>query len=110
MKARVNLNPLFSLKGMLVAAMLLGAVLSVITEQIYFIGLGPMVLLMITGLRNIHFIYFLLIACIPFSAELQVTETLGTDFPDEPLMWFLSLLVIFNFCSLPGKDWQHQNQ
>ncbi len=87
------------------ASMLLGAVLSVFTEQVYFIGLGPMVLLIIAGLRNIHFIYFLLIACIPFSAELQVTETLGTDFPDEPLMWFLSLLIIFHFIILPGKDW-----
>lgn len=76
--------------------MLLGAVLSVLTEQIYYIGLGPMLLLMTAGLRNIHFIYFLLIASIPFSAELQVTEALGTDFPDEPLMWFLSLLVFFH--------------
>ena len=97
MKARVNLNPLFSLKGMLLASLLLGAILSVVTEQIYFIGLGPMVLLMTAGLRNIHFIYFLLLASIPFSAELQLTETLGTDFPDEPIMWFLSLLVFFHF-------------
>ena len=97
MNTRVNLNPLFSLKGMLLASLLLGAILSVVTEQIYFIGLGPIVLLMIAGLRNIRFIYFLLIACIPFSAELQVTETLGTDFPDEPIMWFLSLLVFFHF-------------
>lgn len=82
---------------MLMACMLMGVVLSVLTEQVYFIGLGPTVLLMTAGLRNIHFIYFLLVACIPFSTELQLTETLGTDFPDEPLMWFLSLLVIFHF-------------
>lgn len=96
MKARVNLTPLFSIKGMLMASMLLGAGLSVFTEQVYFIGLGPMVLLIAAGLRNIHLIYFLLIACIPFSTELQLTDTLGTDFPDEPLMWFLSLLVFFH--------------
>ena len=86
------------------ASMLMGVVLSVLTEQVYFIGLGPTVLLMTAGLRNIHFIYFLLMACIPFSTELQLTETLGTDFPDGPLMWFLSLLVIFNFVGTTGKD------
>ena len=73
MKARVNLNPLFSLKGMILASLLLGSVLAVVTEQVYFIGLGPIVLLLFAGMQNIRFIYFLLIACIPFSAELQVT-------------------------------------
>jgi O-antigen ligase len=90
----VSLN---QLKGWLIAVSLLGAVLSVSTEKIYFIGLGPLLLIFLAGLRNIHFIFFLLIGSIPFSAEVQVTEILGTDFPDEPLMWFLSLLLIFHF-------------
>ena len=97
MKAGGNINLLFSLKGMLLFSMLLGALLYVLTGQLFFIGLGPMVLLMTAGLRNIHFVYFLLIASFPFSTELQLTETLGTDFPDEPLMWFLSLLIVFHF-------------
>jgi O-antigen ligase len=96
-KARATENNFFQVRGWLIAAMMLGVGFAVYTGEIYYMAVGPVILLLISGLRNIHFIYLFLICCIPFSAELQVTEQLGTDFPDEPLMWFLSILLIFHF-------------
>lgn len=97
MNARANANNFFQVRAWLIAAMMLGVVLSASTGKFFYLAIGPLMLLLLAGLRNIDFIYFLLIFCIPFSAELQVTEQLGTDFPDEPLMWLLSLLLIFHF-------------
>lgn len=37
-------------------------------------------------------LFFLLIFTLPFSFEYNFTPTLGTDIPDEPLMWLTSLL------------------
>lgn len=31
---------------------------------------------------------------IPWSMEVQLTPTLGTDFPDEPLMWLTTLVIV----------------
>jgi O-antigen ligase len=95
--ARSNAGNFFQVRGWLIAAMMLGVVLSLFTGKVYYLATGPVMLLLLTGLRNIDFLYFLLICCIPFSAELQVTEQLGTDFPDEPLMWLLSILLVFHF-------------
>jgi len=95
--ARATANIFFQVRGWLVAAMVLGVALAVYTGEIFYLAVGPMLLLLFAGLRHINLIYFLLICCIPLSAELQVTEQLGTDFPDEPLMWLLSVLLIFHF-------------
>ncbi len=97
MNARANTINFFHVRGWLIAAMMLGVVLSLFTGKVFYLATGPVILLLLTGLRNIDFLYFLLICCIPFSAELQVTEQLGTDFPDEPIMWLLSVLLIFHF-------------
>ena len=40
-------------------------------------------------------VFLLLLFTLPFSMEYQVTETLGTDFPDELLMWLVTGLF---FC------------
>ncbi len=97
MNVRSAANNFIQVRGWLIAAMMLGVVLAVYKGEIFYLATGPILLLLFTGLQNIHFIYFLLICLIPFSAELQVTEQLGTDFPDEPVMWLLSVLLIFHF-------------
>jgi hypothetical protein len=82
---------------MILLAMISGTVLSVITRQMIFIGLGPLFLIAWAGMQEIRFVYFLLLLTIPFSAEIQITDALGTDFPDEPLMWYLSMLILLHF-------------
>ncbi|TWI83124.1 O-antigen ligase [Lacibacter cauensis] len=46
---------------------------------------------------NLRFLFFVLLFAIPLSTEFEVTATLSTDLPDEPLMLLLagSLLVLF---------------
>lgn len=46
---------------------------------------------------NLRFLFFALLFAIPLSTEFEVTATLSTDLPDEPLMLLLagSLLVLF---------------
>jgi O-antigen ligase len=47
-------------------------------------------------------IYYLLLFSLPISVEWQLTETLGTDLPDEVLMWAMSLLVMLSLLLRPG--------
>ncbi len=70
--------------------------LSIITETYYLLAIPFAALLFQTGWNSFPLIFFLLIASIPFSAELQVTESLGTDLPDELLMLLVSLLFFFH--------------
>ncbi len=46
---------------------------------------------------NLRFLFFALLFTLPLSTEFEVTATLSTDLPDEPLMLLLagSLLVLF---------------
>jgi O-antigen ligase len=74
-------------------AMVAGAVAAVVTRQPYLLALGPAALVGWLGLHDIRALFLLLLACIPFSAEVELTDTLGTDLPDEPLMWLMTLLL-----------------
>jgi O-antigen ligase len=44
-------------------------------------------------------LFYLLLLCIPFSTELMVTDTLGTDFPDELLMLCLSAVILLMYAN-----------
>jgi len=54
----------------------------------------PLVYLAISDFKKI---YFSLLFLIPLSLEFQVTESLGTDLPTEPLMIGLMLTLVFYF-------------
>ncbi|MET0462626.1 MAG: O-antigen ligase family protein [Chitinophagaceae bacterium] len=70
--------------------------LSIITECYYLLAIPFAALLFQTGWHSYSLVFLLLIASIPFSAEVQVSESLGTDLPDEPLMLLVSLLFFFH--------------
>lgn len=40
---------------------------------------------------------------IPWSMEVQLTPTLGTDFPDEPLMWLATLVIAITMIQTPQR-------
>ena len=54
----------------------------------------PLVYLAIVDFKKI---YFALLFLIPLSVEFQLTESLGTDLPTEPLMLGLMLTLIFYY-------------
>jgi O-antigen ligase len=54
----------------------------------------PMALLLfVVCFRHTRQAHLLLLFLIPLSMEVQLTAALGTDFPDEALMWMLSLPI-----------------
>lgn len=55
------------------------------------------------GWRNLLIPFLLLIASIPFSIEYQYSPALGTDLPDEVLMWLVTVLVVFYLVYLSAK-------
>lgn len=60
----------------------------------------PLVYLVIADFKKI---YFALLFLIPLSLEFQVTESLGTDLPTEPLMVGLMLTLIFYYIKNSNK-------
>lgn len=84
-----------------------GVLLSVLTDRLIFLSVGPVFLVCRVGLERISFIYYLLLFAIPFSTEIQLTPSLGTDFPDEPLMWLLSFLLLVDFL-LHRDEWRRR--
>lgn len=61
----------------------------------YFLLLLPFAFLVfLAGWRNRELLFFVLIASLPFSAEYQFSSGLGTDLPDEGLMWLVSFLFL----------------
>jgi O-antigen ligase len=82
---------------LILLAMVAGSILSVVSHNLVFLAAGPVALVLWIGLMDIRHIYFLLLATIPFSAEIDLTVTLGTDLPDEPLMWFMTILLAMHF-------------
>jgi O-antigen ligase len=70
-------------------------VTSLVLGQLYLLLLMPLVLILLAGLSRPVIFYFLLLAAVPLSMEYQFSTTLGTDLPDETLMWILSPVVLF---------------
>jgi O-antigen ligase len=78
----------------------------------YFFALIPFGgLFLLAGWQSMQLVFLLLLFSLPFSMEYQVTETLGTDFPDELLMWLVAALF---FCywlykprAISRKVWSH---
>ena len=72
----------------------LGACAFVLTGQFTWLAAGPAMLLLSGGLQCPRGLYLLLLCTLPFSTEVMITETLGTDIPDEPLMWLLTIALV----------------
>ncbi|HLO82325.1 MAG TPA: O-antigen ligase family protein [Chitinophagaceae bacterium] len=59
------------------------------------LGIVPVLIILLAGLTKPSLIYFLLLFTIPLSTEFQFSSSLGTDLPDETLMWLLSPIILF---------------
>ncbi|MBL7744742.1 MAG: O-antigen ligase family protein [Chitinophagaceae bacterium] len=63
-------------------------------EAYYLIVIPFAAVFFIAGWQHINAVFFLLLFTLPFSTELQITPSLGTDFPDELLMLFTAGLFL----------------
>jgi O-antigen ligase len=68
---------------------------ALISGNLLLLGAVPGLIMLIAGLTRPSLIYFLLLFTIPLSTEFQYSASLGTDLPDETLMWLLSPIVLF---------------
>ncbi len=64
--------------------------------ELWWLWAAPAVLLLgwlaATDFRRL---YYLMLAAIPLSTEINLPGGLGTDLPSEPLMWVLTLVAVF---------------
>ena len=74
--------------------------------QLPWLAIGPAVLVAWIGLRDLRLLFGLLLCTIPVSMELMVTDSLGTDMPDEPLMWVFTVVLLLGAAAgkLPGSS------
>ncbi len=60
-------------------------------DQLWLMALPFGLLLLWWTVVDFHRIFFLMLACIPPSIEMELPGGFGTDLPSEPLMWLLTL-------------------
>jgi O-antigen ligase len=88
------------------------AVITAITTGWYWMALLPFVLLAAWPVAyNLQLLFYALLFCIPLSVEVQITPSLGTDFPDELLLMVLTVLggwlVLLRPASLSKSFYTH---
>lgn len=71
--------------------------LSIALEAWWPAGVPAALLVCWLSIVDFRRIYFLMLACIPLSIEMELPGGLGTDLPSEPLMWLLTLVAVFWF-------------
>ena len=91
--------------GLLVLLSVLAAVL---WYQPLFLALPVLPLLVLQTLIGYKKIFYLLIACIPISVEVNFSASLGTDIPFEPLVIGLMLAYIANLLTNFRGKWSLQ--
>lgn len=69
--------------------------IALLTGSLLVLAAVPILILMVAGLIKPSLLFFLLLFTIPLSTEYQFSTSLGTDVPDEALMWALTLMIIF---------------
>lgn len=74
---------------------LLSTAVAVLTGELLILLLPFILLIVMKGLEKPVFLFYLLLFTIPLSTEVQFTSKLGTDLPDETLMWLLTPLLVF---------------
>ena len=93
-------SKLFYAYGVIVV---LSVVLSFVFHQKVLLAIPAIIPLAYIAISDFKKIYFALLFLIPLSFEFQVTESLGTDLPTEPLMVGLMITLVFYFIANAKK-------
>ncbi len=73
---------------------LAGAVAAPLLEEWWLLALPVAPLLAWLTIVDFRRVYYLMLAAIPISTEVELPGGLGTDLPSEPLMWVLMLAAV----------------
>jgi O-antigen ligase len=92
MNAVAPYHPVLSFRT-LISLLLLSVVIALVTDQYILMAAVPALLILSLSIQHPRILFYLLLATIPLSMELMLTSELGTDFPDEPLMWLLTAII-----------------
>jgi O-antigen ligase len=96
-----------ALSGLFIAA----AGIAVFTDEYFLIAIPFFILLFYAAWQNRNFVFFLLLAALPFSFEYNFSSGLGTDIPDELLMLLVSAIFLaywlYKPSTLSKKNVQH---
>ena len=63
-------------------------------DALWLAGLPLGALVLWLTIVDFRMVFYLMLACIPISIEMELPGGLGTDLPSEPLMWLLTLVAI----------------
>ena len=84
---------------------------SLIQQSFLWMAVPFALLLLPVFIRYTSHVYFLLLLLLPLSTELELSSSLATDFPDEPLMWLITgafiLLIFVNRKIVPPNVFNH---
>ena len=93
------------------AGIFLAFLITAVITTMYWIAAIPFGLLFFYfGWQQWRFIFFVLIFCLPWSFEYSFNSSLGTDLPDEPLMFLVAVLFLGQYFFKPLKTfpaWKH---
>ncbi len=84
---------------------LFGILTGVALDFPFLMAMPLVVFLFFVSVVDFHKVFFLLCFCIPISIEFNVTSSLATDLPTEPLM--VGLMMLYIIYAL--KNWQNIN-
>jgi O-antigen ligase len=84
-----NSNYLFAFFSII---FLVFAIQATLTQQLWLLIIPFVMVFLYAAWQMFSYFFMLLLFLIPFSMEYQITDTLGTDFPDEPLMILFTVL------------------
>lgn len=93
--------------GMLAGVFVISLFTAVLLRQYFFLLIPFVGLLFYSGWQQPRFIFFLLLASLPFSFEYNFSPALGTDIPDEALMLLTSFLFLAYWINYPGSITRH---
>lgn len=77
--------------------------MAIAMEEYLFLGLPFVFLLGFQTLVDFKKVFWLLMICLPLSTEFDVSASLATDLPTEPLMAGLSLVVLVYLAANPSR-------
>ncbi len=81
------------------------------TGSSFFALIPAALVILMVGIFDFSYLFYLLLFALPLSIEYNITDSLGTDLPTEPLMVGLMLITIFyllyNKSAIPSKFYLH---
>ena len=77
-------------------------IIAIVFEQPAFYAIPFVALMVPIVIARPSFMFLLLLITLPLSMEYQVTPSLGTDFPDEIMMWMTTGVFILLVIAQPG--------